>query len=323
MTFARLFAFAATLLAALLPCVPQAQEFPNKRLTIVVPFPAGSPADVRARIIATHLAPRLKQPVIVDNRPGASGNIAAQLVAKAKPDGHTMLYANNGQMVINPHLYANPGFDGVKDFAPLTQLVSIPWVLIANVNLKATSVTELIALAKVQPGKVSFASSGIGTPQHVLGEQFEKMAGIDMLHVPYKGENLSVNDLLNGQVSVMFSTPVSALPLIKANKVKVLAVSAAKRIRSLPQSPLVAETLPGFDAMGWAVIAVPVATPANVVALLSKHIAEIMRSPEVKDKEEAGGYEILANTPQQAAEAIKQESVRYAKLIAELKLRVE
>jgi tripartite-type tricarboxylate transporter receptor subunit TctC len=300
-----------------------AQDFPSKRLTIVVPFPAGSPADVRARIIATHLAARVKQPVIVDNRPGASGNIAAQLVAKSKPDGHTILYANNGQIVINPHLYSNPGFDGVKDFAPVTQLVSIPWVLIANVDVPAKSVAELIALAKAQPGKLSYASSGIGTPQHVLGEQFEKMAGVDMLHVPYKGENLSVNDLLNGQISVLFATPVSTLPLIKANKVKLLGVSAVKRIRSLPQAPMVAETLPGFDAMGWAVIAVPAATPASVVALLNKHITEIMLAPEIKDKEEAAGYEVLANSPQQAAAAIKQESARYAKLIAELKLRVE
>jgi tripartite-type tricarboxylate transporter receptor subunit TctC len=321
MILARLFAAAAFAVLAL--STSHAQDFPSKRLTIVVPFPAGSPADVRARIIATHLAVRVKQPVIVDNRPGASGNIAAQLVAKSKPDGHTILYANNGQIVINPHLYSNPGFDGVKDFAPVTQLVSIPWVLIANVDVPAKSVAELIALAKAQPGKLSYASSGIGTPQHVLGEQFEKMAGVDMLHVPYKGENLSVNDLLNGQISVLFATPVSTLPLIKANKVKLLGVSAVKRIRSLPQAPMVAETLPGFDAMGWAVIAVPAATPASVVALLNKHITEIMLAPEIKDKEEAAGYEVLANSPQQAAAAIKQESARYAKLIAELKLRVE
>ena len=315
--------FAAATFAMLALSQAFAQDFPSKRLTIVVPFPAGSPADVRARIIATQLSMRVKQPVIVDNRPGASGNIAAQLVAKAKPDGYTMLYANNGQIAINPHLYANPGFDGVKDFAPVTQLVSIPWVLIANTELPVKSVADLIALAKKQPGKLSYASSGIGTPQHVLGEQFEKMAEIDMLHVPYKGENLSVNDLLNGQIAVLFGTPVSTLPLIKANKVKVLGVSAVKRIRSLPDVPLVSETLPGFAAMGWAVIEVPAATPVDIVAMLNKHITQIMLMPEIKDKEEAAGYEVLANTPQQAAAAIKEESARYAKLIAELKLRVE
>jgi tripartite-type tricarboxylate transporter receptor subunit TctC len=321
MRFTRLLALTVY---ALLPLSNlHAQDFPGKRLSIVVPFPAGSPADVRARIIATQLSARVKQPVIVDNRPGASGNIATQLVARAKPDGYTMLYANNGQLVINPHLYANPGFDGVKDFVPVTQLVLIPWVLVANANLPVKSVAELIALAKERPGKLSYASSGIGTPQHVLGEQFEKVAGIDMLHVPYKGENLSVNDLLNGQVATLFGTPVSTLPLIKANKVKVLGVSAVKRIRSLPDVPLLSETLPGFTTMGWAVIAVPAATPADIVATLNKHITQIMLLPEIKDKEEAAGYEVLANTPQQAAAAIKEESARYAKLIAELKLRVE
>jgi tripartite-type tricarboxylate transporter receptor subunit TctC len=321
MAFARALAVFFLTLLALPPAF--AQEFPSKRLTIIVPFPAGSPADVRARIIATHLAPRLKQPVIVDNRPGAAGNIGAQLVAKSKADGYTLLYANNGQIVINPHLYRDPGFDGVKDFAPVTQLVSIPWVLIANADLPAKSVAELIALAKARPGKLSYASSGVGTPQHVLGEQFEKVAGVDMLHVPYKGENLSVNDLLNGQIAVMFGTPVSTLPLIKANKVKVLGVSALKRIRSLPQTPTLAETLPGFESMGWSVIAVPAATPANIVALLHKHITEIMLLPEIKDKEEAAGYEVIANSPAQTAAMIKEESARYAKLIAELKLRVE
>lgn len=321
MRFSRLLAL--TVFALLPLSTLHAQEFPSKRLTIVVPFPAGSPADVRARIIATQLSARVKQPVIVDNRPGASGNIATQLVARSKPDGYTMLYANNGQLVINPHLYANPGFDGVKDFAPVTQLVLIPWVLIANAELPVKSVAELIALAKQRPGKLSYASSGIGTPQHVLGEQFEKVSGTDMLHVPYKGENLSVNDLLNGQIATLFGTPVSTLPLIKANKVRVLGVSAVKRIRSLPDVPLISETLPGFATMGWAVIAVPAATPAYIVAALNNHLTQIMLMPEIKDKEEAAGYEVLANTPQQAAAAIKEESARYAKLIAELKLRVE
>ncbi len=324
MIFARLFAIAAALLAALVPCVPRAQEFPNKRLTIVVPFPAGSPADVRARIIATHLAPRLKQPVIVENRPGAGGNIAASLVAKAKPDGYTLLYANSGQLVINPHVYRDPGFGGVKDFAPITQLVNVPLVLIANNEVPAHSLRELIALAKSKPGKLSYASSGIGTPQHVAGEQLKKAAGIDLLHVPYKGENLSVNDLLNGQVSMMFGTPVSTLPLIKANKVRAMAVGTIKRLRSLPQTPTIAEAaLPGIEATTWAAIAAPANTPANIVALLNKHITEIMLSAQVKDNEDAAGYEVIANSPEQAARVFEQEFARYAKLISELRLRVE
>src|SRR5438552_13835540 len=242
-----------------------AQTYPTRPIRLVVPFPAGGTTDILAREVGQRLSMTLGQPVVIDNRPGAAGNIGADLVAKSAPDGYTLLMGTVGTHAINASLYAKMPYDHVKDFAPIILVAGVPNVLVVNPSLPVNSVQELIAYAKANPGKLNFASSGPGTSIHLSGELFKVMAGVQMTHVPYKGSAPALQDLLGGQVQLMFDNLPPSLPHIKAGKLRALAVTSVARSPALPDVPTIAESgLPGFEASSWFGILVPAGTPSAI-----------------------------------------------------------
>ena len=262
-----------------------AQTYPTKPIRIVVPFPAGGTTDVLARAAAQKLTESLGQPAVVDNRPGAGGNIGAELVAKSPPDGYTLLMGTVGTHAINPSLYPKMPYDHVKDFAPVILVAGVPNVLVINPALPVNSVQELIAYAKANPGKLNFASSGNGTSIHLSGELFKTMAGVQMTHVPYKGSAPALQDLVGGQVQLMFDNLPSSLALIKGGKLKALAVTSSARAAALPDVPTLAESgLPGFEASSWFGLLAPAGTPQPIILKVNGDVAKWLASPEAKEK---------------------------------------
>jgi tripartite-type tricarboxylate transporter receptor subunit TctC len=310
----QLLAVAAASLVAL-PLAVQAQDYPTRPIRLVVPFPPGGPTDVLARIVASRLGERLGQPVVVDNKPGASGMIGADLVAKAAPDGYTLL-ANASIHVINPSLYAKTSYDAIADFAPVSNLADVPLVLAVNPKLAARTVKELVALAKSSKPSLAFASAGNATSQHLAGEAFKIAAGIDMLHVPYKGSAPALTDLIGGQVQLMFDSLPSSMPHLKAGTIRPLAVTTAKRSSALPEVPTVAESgYPGFDISTWYGVWAPAATPPEVVQRLSREIAAIVRLPDVRTQFAGLGAEPVGNTPEEFAAFAKAEQAKWAGIV--------
>jgi tripartite-type tricarboxylate transporter receptor subunit TctC len=310
----QLLAIAAASLVAL-PLGVSAQDFPARPIRLVVPFPPGGPTDVLARIVATRLGERLGQPVVIDNKPGASGMIGADMVAKAAPDGYTLL-ANASIHVINPSLYAKTTYDAIADFAPVSNLADVPLVLAANSKLEARSVKELVALGKASKTSLAFASAGNATSQHLAGEAFKIAAGIDMLHVPYKGSAPALTDLIGGQVQLMFDSLPSAMPHLKAGSIRPLAVTTAKRSAALPDVPTIAESgYPGFAISTWYGVWAPAATPPAVVQRLSREIAAIVRLPEVRQQFAGLGAEPVGNTPDEFAAFTKAELSKWAGIV--------
>src|SRR5512140_1202101 len=269
------------LLALLAPTLgAQAQSYPSKPIRLVCPFPPGGAVDIASRAVAHELTQILGQPVTVDNRPGAGGNIGAEITAKSAPDGYTLLMTTSGIMGINPALYSKLPFDPIKDFAPISMLVSLNNVLVLHPSVPAKSVQEVIALAKAQPGKLTYASSGNGTSIHLSGELFKTMTGVDMLHIPYKGSAPAVTDLLGGQVNMMFDNIPSSLPHIKAGKLRALAVTGAKRSQLLPDLPTIAEAgVPGYESYVWFGVVAPAGTPSSIVQRLNAAIAKAAAAP--------------------------------------------
>ena len=288
-------------LAALMACVAPAafaQAYPNHSIRLVVPFPAGGTTDILARDVAKRLTDTLGQPVVVDNRPGAAGNIGADLVAKAAPDGYTLLMGTVGTHAINSSLYAKMPYDHVKDFVPVVLVAGVPNVLVVNPSVPVNSVADLIKLAKAKPGSINFASSGSGTSIHLSGELFKTMAGVDITHVPYKGSSPALADLMGGQVQIMFDNLPSSLALIRSGKLRAVAVTSLKRAPALPDVPTVAESgLPGFEASSWFGILAPAGTPAPIVAKLNAEVNKWLQSPEAKEQLGAQGAEIAGGTP--------------------------
>ncbi len=318
----------ASLSVALALLAPQAggaaDNYPAKPIRFVVAFPPGGGTDIIARVIAQKLSERLAQQVVVDNRPGAGGNIGTDIVAKSAPDGYTMLMGSAGPLAINASLFAKMPFDPIKDLAPVTLAASTPNVLVVHPSLPARTVKELIALARARPGEINFASSGHGTPAHLAGELFNSMAGVKLVHVPYKGAAPALADLLGGQVQLMFSTMPPALPHVKDGKLRALAVTSRKRSPAAPDLPTLDEAaLAGFEAITWHGVVVPAGTPTTVIALLNREIVAILHLPEVVERLSGQGAEALGSTPEEFAAYIGSESVKWAKVVRESGAKAE
>jgi tripartite-type tricarboxylate transporter receptor subunit TctC len=315
----RISALLAAGLAALIGIAPlpaQAQSYPFKPIRFVVPFPPGGTTDIISRLIAQKLTESLGQPVIVENKAGAGGVVGADSVAKAVPDGYTILMGTSGPIAISPSLLKNIPYDPIKDFAPITTVVVVPNMLVVNPSVPANSVQELIALAKARPGRLSFASTGNGATPHLAGELFKLATNTDILHVPYKGSSPAVNDLIGGQTSMMFEQIPAVLPHVKSGRLRALGVGGARRSPALPDTPTISEAgVPGFDVSSFFGVLAPRATPAPIVSKLNAEIVRILSAPEVREKLTAQGAEPETSTPEQFAARIKAELEKWAEVI--------
>ncbi|MCC6532259.1 MAG: tripartite tricarboxylate transporter substrate binding protein [Burkholderiales bacterium] len=297
------------------------EAFPSKPLRLVVPFPPGGGTDILARIVGQQMTEAMGQPAVVDNRGGAGGMIGTEYAMKAAPDGHTILIAVTAY-AINPTLYRKVNYDPLRDFIPVTLGISFPYLFVVHPSLPVASVKDLIALAKKQPGKITFASSGTGMSNHLAGELFKDMAGIDILHVPYKGGGPAMNDILGGQVSMIFGTVLQTLPQVRAGKLRALAVSSAARASFVPELPTVAEAgLPEFQATGWYAFMVPAGTPAPVVGKLNRELTRILELPAVKQKLLAMGAEPWPTSAEKAREFIAAEVARWSRVVTKAGLK--
>jgi tripartite-type tricarboxylate transporter receptor subunit TctC len=314
---------AGTALLALCASVAQAQGFPSKTVTLVVPFPPGGTTDVLARTLAQKLHEMWGQAVVVDNRPGAGATIGAAAVAKAAPDGHTLLMGAVHHAIATS-VYPKLPYDFQKDFAPVTVVALVPNVAVVNPAVPAKSVKELIAYAKANPGKVTYGSNGQGTAQHLTGEQFAAMAGVELVHVPYKGSGPLTQALMGGEITMSFDTVTPVLPHIQAGKLRPLAVTTAKRSSALPEVPTVAEAgLPGFDMGSWFGLLAPAKTPPAVVAKLNADVVKVLNMPDVRKRLQDVGAEPIANTAEQMAAQIRADTENYAKVVKRANVKIE
>ena len=311
-------------IAAFLSFSAAAQSYPSKPIRLIVPFAAGGGNDNVARLVGKRLADGLGQPVVVDNRPGAGGVVGAELAAKSAPDGYTLFLGGVGSHAINPNLHEKLPYDPIKDFAPVALLAQAPLVLVVHPSVPAKSVAELTAYARAHPGKLNFASNGNGSSSQLAAVMFDSMAGVEMVHVPYKGLSPALADLLSGQVQLMFSSVVAILPHIKAGKLRGLAVTGTKRLASLPGLPTIAESgLPGYEASSWYGILAPAGTPRDIVMKLNAELAKALEQPEVRNSLLAEGAEPVGGSPEAFAAHIRAEKERLGKLIRDAKIRLE
>ncbi len=293
----------------------RAQSFPSKSVRLIVPFPPGGPADVLGRLYAEKLSAVWSQPVVVENRAGAAGNIGSDMTAKASPDGYTLLLIASSH-VINSALYDKLPYDPIKDFTPISQVAYYSLVLVAHPSVPAQSLTELVALAKAQPGKLALVSAGNGTPTHLTAELFRTAAQIDFLHVPYKGAAPATNDLLAGQGQLMFNNPVSALPHVTAGKLKALAVTGTQRSALAPDIPTIAESgYPGFEAGTWYAFLAPAGLPPEILKKLSTDIVAITKQDDLKTRFAKMGIEALGSTPEQLSEVMQADLIKWSAVI--------
>jgi len=314
-------ALAAALVLPLSPA--HAQKFPDKPVRFIVPFPPGGGNDILARALSPRLAELLGQPVVVDNRAGAGGNIGTDLAAKAAPDGHTIVIASN-QVTINPWLQSKLPFDIEKDFAPVALVASVPMLLAVNPAVPAKDVREFIALAKAQPGKLNHSTPGNGTPQHIAFEVFNHAAGVKVTHVPYKGTGPAIADLIGGQVQAAIGTMASMEPHVKAGKMRALGVTTAKRSQAMPDVPTIAEAaLPGFEVPLWYSILAPAGTSREAVARVSSDIAKVLAEPAMRERLAAQGFEVSYLNPEQMSELMKRDLARWQKSIREIGLKLD
>ena len=303
--------------AAALGTPAQAQGYPSKPVNIVVPFAPGGATDIMTRLLAERLSKRLGQPVIVENKPGAGTMIAAEYVAKAPADGHTVLMAASS-LGIAPSLYSKVNYDPVKSFAPISLVASVVHVLEVHPSVPVKSVGELITWLKANPGKANYGSVGAGTSTHLESELFNTMAGVKMVHVPYKGSAPALTDLVGGSLQVMFDAWASSGPFVKDGKTRLLAVTTAQRSRILPDVPTVAESgLPGYEAMPWLGLLAPAGTPDAVVRKFHDELIEVLKEQPVQEKFHSLGLDIIGNTPQEFADFIKKDITKWAKVIQE------
>lgn len=327
MQVARRSLIAATLSALALGAIAlpaQAQDkWPSKPITYVVPFPAGGTTDILARLIGQKLGPALGTTIIIDNRPGAGGNIGSDLVARAAPDGYTIMGGTISSHSINASLYKLP-YDPLKSFAPITLIGTNANVLVVNPASPVKSVKDLIDAAKANPGSLSFASAGNGTSQHLSAELFKTMAQIDMVHIPYKGSAPAIQDVIGGQVPLMFDTTVVAAPFIQSGKVRPLAVTSAKRVPSLPDVPTMAEAgVPGYDVVSWQAMFAPAGTPPAIVQRLHTEVAAILKQPDMQERLAKLGVDPSGMLPQQMAEFQAAEIAKWAKVVKAANIKVD
>ncbi len=301
-----------------------ADGYPARTIRLIVPFPPGGPADVLARVVGEKIGASMGQSVVVDNRPGAGGNIGMELVAKAAADGYTLALAPAGNLTVNPSLYRNVPYDVGKDFAPITVLAAVPNVLVVQPTVPAKTVAELVKYAKAHPGELNFSSPGNGSGAHLGGELFKSMAGVDMVHVPFNGIAPAVTAVLGGQVQLMFAGAPSVLQHVKAGKLTALAVAGVKRIAALPELPTLSESgLPGFDVTSWYSIVAPAGTPNEVVVRLHSEITRALNEPDVREKLAGLGAEPIGNTPAEFAAMIKSETAKWSRIVKEAKITAE
>jgi tripartite-type tricarboxylate transporter receptor subunit TctC len=294
------------------------EKYPAKPIRLVVPFAPGGSTDIFARLVGERLAPALGQPVVIENRAGAGGNIGAEAVARAAPDGYTVLMATTGVMAINQALYRNLGYDAARDLVPVVFIASITNVLIVPPELPAKSVAELVALAKSQPGRLSFASSGAGSSTHMSAELFKVMTGTDVLHVPYKGSGQALPDLMSGRVSMMFENMPGAISHIRSGKLRVLAVTGLKRSPALPDVPTVAEAgVAGYESLSWSGLAVPAGTPRDVLQRLNRETVAVLAQPELRAKLADQGGEAVGGSPEQFEAHVRAEREKWGRLVRE------
>jgi tripartite-type tricarboxylate transporter receptor subunit TctC len=294
-----------------------ADDYPTHAIRFVVAFTPGGPSDLLTRTIAQKLSERVGQPVLTDNRPGAGGNLAADLVAKASPDGYTLLTANIGILAANASLYGHLSFDPIEDFAPIILVGAQPNILVVHPSLPVHSVAELIALAKAQPGRLDYASSGNGTPSHLSAELFKAMTGVDMVHIAYRGGVPALADLIAGQgVQLMFATAVSALPFIRAGQLRALAVTTATRSPLMPDLPTLQEAgLTGFESTAWHGVVAPAGAPPAIIDRLNREIGAILTLPDVRKVLSTEGIDIIGGTPAQFAAYIRAEIPKWAEIV--------
>ncbi len=306
------------------PTALRAQDYPTKPIRLIVVTAAGGLMDVAARVTADNLDKALGQRLVIENRPGSGGNIGAEAVAKAEPDGYTLALVQLGNVAINPHVYTDMTFDPLVDLVPVAPITSSPILVVANAKVPANDLTELIALAKQQPGKLSYGSGGAGTAPHLAGEMFKTAAGVDILHVPYRGVGPAVNDMAGGHIQLTFAGWGAVRAPVEAGNAKVLAVAQSQRLKSAPQLPTSAEAgLPGYEFATWFGIVAPKGTPAPVIAKLVKHIHAMQDDPEIQRKLADGGLEALKETPEQFGARMRRDNDRFRDIVKAAKLKPE
>ena len=315
----------AALVTLALPLAAHAQAWPARGpIRFVIPYPPGGASDVTARTLGAKLSEILGQAVVIENRPGANGIIALEQVAKAPPDGYTLLMANLGPNAINPVVYSKLPYDAIRDFAPILLTSIVPQILVVNPALPIRTLGELIAYAKANPGKLNFASAGNGASNHLSGELFNAMAGVKMEHVPYKGDTPAMTDVMAGTVAVMFPTAIAATPHVRTGKLRAIAVTSRKRIPSLADVPTVAEGgVPGFEAVSWGGVMATAGTPPDVVARLNAEYNRILKMPDVAAKLESLGAEIVGGTPDEFATYLKAEIAKWGKVARDNNVKLD
>ena len=315
--FALIFAF------TVLSDPARAQTFPSRPVRIIVAFPAGGGTDIVARTLSPKLSEALGQQVVVDNRGGASGLVGTELAAKSAPDGHTLFMGTLGNLSVNPLLFTKLPFDVARDFAPLTQAVSVTFMLYVHPSLPVKTVRDLITLEKSRPGSVNYASSGSGGAPHLAAELFNSLAGIKMIHVPYKGSSPSFTDVLGGQVPITFDSLTQGLPYVKAGRLRAVATLGPKRTQVLPDVPTVNETLAGYEVVNWFGIVVPAGTPREIIARLHSEIVKILRMPDISERLSAQGSDPVGSSPDEFGAFMKSETAKWARVIKEANIRAD
>jgi tripartite-type tricarboxylate transporter receptor subunit TctC len=302
---------------------PAQAAYPEKPVRIIVPFAPGGTADILARTIANKLHPALGQPLIVDNRTGAAGNIGTDLVAKSKPDGYTLLVGLMNTHVVNPALYANIPFRGVEDFTPIAHLAAVITTMVIHPSVPAHDVKQFIAFAKANPGKLAYASAGSGSSNHLNATVFEKMAGIRMLHVPYKGGAPAVLDTMTGQTQVLFTAATQTLPHVKTGKLRLLGITRGQRVALLPNVPAIAESLPGYEAVVWFGFFGPAGLPKDITLRLNTEVNRLMNAPDTKKVMEDMGVEVSNATPEQFSDTLRKEAAYWSKIVRDFNIKVD
>jgi tripartite-type tricarboxylate transporter receptor subunit TctC len=320
----RLAVFALCVTLAAVAPVAAAQSYPSKPIRIIVTGTPGGPPDLLARWLAERLVPAMGVAIVVENRPGAGGNVGMQAAAHSAPDGYTLVVAGQGPFALNPHMYANPGYNPIGDFAPITQIERGALLLAVNPQVPVHSVTELIALADKKPGELNYGSPGTGTPPHLAGELFNRSANVKVVHVPYAGAPAAMLDLVAGRLTFTFGTVNVQLPQVKAGKIRALAVTSPTRLEALPEIPTVAESgLPGFEYIGWLGIAAPAGTPEPIVERLQREIAAILLTDEGRKYFESSGREPVASTPAAFAAFIRAEHAKWGLVIRDSNIKAD
>jgi tripartite-type tricarboxylate transporter receptor subunit TctC len=311
------------LLSAILLWASAAAAFPTKPVKIIVAFPPGGGTDIVARVVGARLGELWGQPVVVENRAGASGTIGTEMAARADADGHTLFMATMGNMTANQHLYPNMAVDPLRAFSPVTKVVDVHFVFLANPSLPANNVKELIELAKKRPGEIPYSSSGPGGAPHLAMELFKRQAGVDLAHIPYKGSGPGMNDLLGGRVMLTMDSLLQSLPHIKAGRLKALAVLGPKRAALLPEVPTVGESLPGYALTNWFGLLAPAATPKEITKKINSDVVKILKEEDVRKRISDLGADVVGNTPEEFGAAMRAESAQWAEIIRSANIKAE